>query len=178
MVGVFQTEEAAIQAIRRLKANGYTDEDISVLARQRDKVDRIADKTNTDVDDVTLDGTVGGAVTGGLVGGIGALLVELGVLAIPGVGPFLAAGPIAATLAGIIAGGSVGGIVGALVDLGISETDAKEYETYLNRGDIIVLVDDKHDRGNEVHENFYDNESVIRHKYDNYRNGEYLTRGK
>lgn len=165
IVGVFQTEAAAIQAIERLKASGYTESEISVLARQKDKLDRISDLTDMDVDDSAVDGAVGGAVTGGVLGGIGALLVELGVLAIPGVGPFLAAGPIAVTLAGIVAGGAVGGVVGALVDLGVNEVDAKEYETYLNRGDILVLVDDKDNR-NLVYDNFYENESVIRDRYD------------
>lgn len=165
IVGVFQTEAAVIQAIERLKSNGYTDSEISVLARQKDKLDRIADLTDTTVDEGVVDGAVGGAVTGGVVGGLGALLVELGVLAIPGVGPFLAAGPIAVSLAGIVAGGAVGGVVGALVDLGINEVDAKEYETYLNRGDILVLVDDKDNR-NVVYDNFYENDSVIRDRYD------------
>lgn len=164
IVGVFQTEAAAIQAIERLKANGYTDAEISVLARQRDKLDRIAELTDTTVDEGVVDGAVGGAVTGGVLGGLGGLLVELGVLAIPGVGPFLASGPIAATLAGVLAGGAIGGVVGALVDLGISEVDAKEYETYLDRGDILVLVDDKDNR-NIVYDNFYENESVIRDRY-------------
>ncbi len=165
IVGVFQTEAAAIKAIERLKANGYADTEISVLARQKDKLDRIGDITNTTVVDEAVDGVVGGAVAGGVLGGIGALLVELGVLAIPGVGPFLAAGPIAVTIAGIVAGGALGGVVGALVDMGVDETDAKEYETYLDRGDILVLVENRDNR-NLVYDNFYENESVIRDRYD------------
>lgn len=169
IVGVFQTEAAAIEAIKRLKETGYADSEISVLARQKDKLNRISDITNTDVDNDAVDGAVGGAVTGGVIGGIGALLVELGVLAIPGVGPFLAAGPIAATLAGIVAGGAVGGVVGALVDMGVDKTDAEEYKTYLDRGDILVLVDNNDNR-EAVHKNFYENESVIRDRYDGYNN--------
>jgi gas vesicle protein len=169
VVGIFSTEEEAIRAIERLKASGYTKDDISVIAKQRESLDRIAMRTDTDVNDANMDKTVGGAVAGGVIGGIGALLVELGVLAIPGVGPFLAAGPIAATLAGLVAGGAVGGMIGALVDLGMSEEDAKEYETYLNRGDILVLVEN--DRGtSEVYDNFYENNSVIRNRYEPYRN--------
>lgn len=166
IVGVFKSEQSAIKAIERLKANGYLDSEISVLAKHSEKLGRISDATGAEaVDDGVADGAVGGAVAGGVLGGIGALLVELGVLAIPGVGPFLAAGPIAATLAGIVAGGAVGGIVGVLVDLGFNEEDAEEYETYLNRGDILVLVDDKGDKG-LVYDNFYENESVIRDRYD------------
>ena len=95
-------------------------------------------------------------------------MLELGVFAIPGIGPFLAAGPIAVTLAGIVAGGALGGMVGMLVDLGFNEEDAKEYETYLQRGDILVLVDDKDNR-ELVQKNFYENESVVRDRYDVYR---------
>ena len=168
VVGIFATEEEAIRAIERLKSSGYTKDDISVIAKQRESLDRIAMRTDTDVDDANMDKTVGGAVTGGVIGGVGALLVELGVLAIPGVGPFLAAGPIAATLAGLVAGGAVGGMIGALVDLGLSEEDAKEYETYLNRGDILILVED-HRGTNDVHDNFYENNSVIRDRYEQYR---------
>ncbi len=168
IVGVFQTEAAAINAIEKLKTLGYDDNDISVLAKQRDKLDRIADLTDTTVDGDAADGVVGGAVAGGVLGGIGALLLELGVFAIPGIGPFLAAGPIAVTVAGIVAGGALGGIVGALVDMGVDEVDAKEYETYLNRGDILVLVDNKDNR-DLVFDNFYENESVVRDRYDGYR---------
>lgn len=168
IIGVFQTEAAAIKAIERLKDLGYADSEISVLARQKDKVDRIADITDTSLDGGAADGAVGGAVTGGVLGGIGALLLELGVFAIPGIGPFLAAGPIAVTLAGIVAGGALGGMVGMLVDLGFNEEDAKEYETYLQRGDILVLVDDKDNR-ELVQKNFYENESVVRDRYDVYR---------
>ena len=168
IVGVFQTETAAIQAIERLKDIGYADSEISVLARQKEKLDRIEDITHTHVEGDLADDAAKGAVAGGVLGGIGALLLELGVFAIPGVGPFLAAGPIAVTLAGIVAGGAVGGVVGALVDLGFNKKDAVEYETYLDRGDIIVLVDDKDNR-ELVHKNFYENESVIRDRYDAYR---------
>lgn len=164
IVGVFKTEEAAIQAIKRLKMDGYTGDEISVLAKHKDKLDRIENVTDANVEKEHAGGAIGGAVTGGVLGGIGALLVEFGVLAIPGVGPFLAAGPIAATLTGMAAGGVVGGIAGALIDMGFSETDAKEYENYLSEGNILVLVDDRDNR-NRVYDNFYENESITRDRY-------------
>ena len=164
VVGIFSNQESAIKAIERLKASGYKEDEISVLAKHHEDVDRLEDATqvNVDSDDVT-DGALGGALAGGALGGIGALLIELGIIAIPGVGPFLAAGPIAATIGGIIAGGAAGGLVGALVDLGLTKTEAEEYEQYLERGDILVMVDDYPDR--DVYGNFYDNNSLIRDRY-------------
>ena len=164
VVGIFSNQESAIKAIERLKASGYKEDEISVLAKHHEDVDRLEDATqvNVDSDDVT-DGALGGALAGGALGGIGALLIELGIIAIPGVGPFLAAGPIAATIGGIIAGGAAGGLVGALVDLGLTKTEAEEYEQYIERGDILVMVDDYPDR--DVYGNFYDNNSLIRDRY-------------
>lgn len=164
VVGIFSTQEEAIKAIERLKSSGYNDDEISVLAKHHEDVDRLKDATHVDVDTHDAkDGAVGGALTGGALGGIGALLVELGVIAIPGVGPFLAAGPIAATIAGALAGGAVGGVVGALVDLGLSKEEAEEYKEYIERGDILVMVDDYPDRN--VYGNFHENNSVIRDRY-------------
>lgn len=165
IIGVFETEESAIEAIKRLKGSGYEDDEISVLAKDKDDLDRIKDETDAHVEDQQAGGAIGGAVAGGILGGAGALLLELGVFAIPGVGPFLAAGPIAVTLAGIIAGGAVGGVVGALIDLGFSETEAKEYKSYLDDGNILVLVDKKENE-DEVYNNFSENQSLTRHKYE------------
>lgn len=167
LVGIFHNEDEAIKAIKNLKSVGYRDDEISVIAKNRDdSLDRIEEATNADTTDTEDNKAAGGAAIGGVVGGIGALLAELGVFAIPGVGPLLAAGPIAATLGGLVAGGAVGGIVGALVELGIDEEAAKEYETYLNRGDILVAVDDRDDFDrNKVLMSYYDNNSVIRDRY-------------
>jgi hypothetical protein len=84
--------------------------------------------------------TTAGVVTGGIIGGALGLLAGIGALAIPGVGPFLAAGPIMATLAGIGSGGTIGGIIGALVGVGIPEYEAKRYESRLKQGGILVSV--------------------------------------
>jgi hypothetical protein len=86
------------------------------------------------------EGTTTGAVTGGIIGGTLGLLAGLGALAIPGLGPFVAAGPIMAALAGIGSGGTLGGIIGALVGLGIPEYEAKRYENRLKEGGILLAV--------------------------------------
>ena len=166
VIGIFQREEEAINAIKRLQTNGYADDEISVLAKDKDSVKHVEEATGSDVIDKSGKAkAAGGAAIGGVVGGAGALLAELGILAIPGVGPFLAVGPIVATLTGIVAGGAIGGIAGALVELGVDKAEAKEYEEYIDRGDILVLVDDKHNKDDEVYNNFYDNNSVIRDRY-------------
>lgn len=168
LVGIFSTESAAINAIKNLKQVGYEDDEISVIAKKSETVDKIKELEDVDInaqDD--YDKAAGGAVAGGVIGGAGALLLELGVFAIPGVGPFVAAGPIATTLGGLVAGGAIGGAAGALVDAGIDKQEAEEYETYLERGDILVAVDERDPIDpNEVYSGYYDNESVIRDRYD------------
>lgn len=173
VVGIFSSQQEAVKAIERLKRDGYTDEEISVLAKDSEDVERVKEATNVDID--TKDaagGAAGGAVAGGALGGIAAVLIELGVIAIPGVGPFLAAGPVAAALTGALAGGAVGGIVGALVDMGLSKEEAEEYEGYVDRGDILVMVDEHPDR--DVRRTFADSNSVIRDTYGERYNQEYV----
>lgn len=165
IVGVFKTEEAAINAIEKLKADGFMDSEISVLAKQKDESRKIADLTDANIENSLARGGASGAAAGGILGGIGAVLLELSVLAIPGVGPFLAAGPIAVSLGSIAAGSAIGGTVGALIEFGFNKQEAHEYITFLDRGDILVLVDEKENK-NLVYKNFYDNESVIKDRYD------------
>lgn len=86
------------------------------------------------------EGATTGATTGGIIGGVLGLLAGIGALAIPGVGPFVAAGPLLATLSGIGAGGTIGGIIGALVGAGIPEYEAKRYEKSLKQGSILLSV--------------------------------------
>ena len=86
------------------------------------------------------EGTTTGAVAGGAIGGTLGLLAGIGALAIPGLGPFIAAGPIMGTLAGIGSGGLVGGLVGALVGMGIPEFEAKRYEGRIKEGGILASV--------------------------------------
>ncbi len=86
------------------------------------------------------EGATAGATTGGIIGGVLGLLAGIGALAIPGMGPFIAAGPLMATLSGIGAGGTLGGIIGGLVGLGIPEFEAKRYENRLKEGGILLSV--------------------------------------
>ncbi|NLY44777.1 MAG: low temperature-induced protein [Tissierella sp.] len=164
VVGIFRTQAETINAIERLKKDGYYDNEISVVAKHQEDLDVLRDLTDVDVDTTDVSGGAAtGAMVGGTIGGIGAILIEIGVIAIPGVGPFLAAGPIAAALTGAIAGGALGGVVGALVDLGIPEEEAVGYEEFIDLGYILVLVDQY--EGRDVYGNFYENNSVIRDRY-------------
>lgn len=164
MIGIFESEELAISAIKRLKLDGYANEEISVLAKQNYDFDNmdVSRDLEAEHEDSKL---VNKAATGGLLGGIGGLLIGFGAIAIPGIGPFLAAGPLAIALGGIVAGGAVGGVSGVLMEMGFDENDAKEYEGHLDKGHILTLVDEKDNR-HLVYRNFYDNESLIRDRYE------------
>lgn len=134
IVGVFAAEYEASRAIEELKLQGCRTEDISIIARNQEEVDVIRD---TDAPE----GMVTGAATGGLLGGVTGLLMGIGALAIPGIGPIIAAGPLAATLAGAAIGAGSGGLVGGLIGLGIPEEEAKSYDNYVGEGHILVMVD-------------------------------------
>jgi len=136
LVGVYDTENEAIQAVEDLKRQGYAPEDISVIGKNKDEVNGINDATGTK----TEEGLAAGAATGGVLGGLVGLLAGVGALAIPGVGPILAAGPIAATLTGAAVGAGAGGLAGALIGMGIPEEEADRYEGYVKEGKILVVV--------------------------------------
>ncbi|WP_409304333.1 general stress protein [Peribacillus sp. SCS-155] len=137
VVGVYDTGEEAIQAVEDLKAQGYHRDDISVVAKDRDEVDAVNEETGTK----TEEGLAAGAATGGILGGAAGLLAGVGALAIPGIGPILAAGPIAATLTGAAVGAGTGGLAGALIGMGIPEDEAERYEDDVKAGKLLVLVD-------------------------------------
>jgi uncharacterized membrane protein len=162
IVGVFNTENEAIRAIDDLKNQGYSSDDISVIAKNKGQLDNVSSETETK----TAEGLATGAATGGAVGGVAGLLAGLGLLAIPGVGPILAAGPIAATLTGMAIGAGAGGLVGGLIGLGIPEDEAKEYDTYVNDGKILVLVNSDAQRDNRVYDTFRTNNSLNANRYE------------
>lgn len=110
--------------------------DISVLLPDRREAKAFAEEHHTKAPE----GAVAGAGAGGVLGGTLGLLAGIGALAIPGVGPLIAAGPVMAALSGIAAGVTLGGISGALVGMGISEGDAKGYEGKLRSGSVLVAV--------------------------------------
>lgn len=137
VVGVFLTEREAAEVVEDLKKHGFDTGRLSVITRNREEADAILDPVHTKAPE----GAAGGAAAGGLLGGVGGLLAGLGALAIPGIGPLLAAGPIAAALAGIAVGATGGGLVGGLIGLGISEDDAKLYDEHVGSGRVLVIVD-------------------------------------
>jgi hypothetical protein len=134
--GIYSTRDMAESAVDRLIANGFRSEDISVLLQDNVGTKDFAHDKQTKAPE----GTTTGVVTGGVIGGTLGLLAGIGALAIPGVGPFIAAGPIMGTLAGIGSGGVVGGIVGALIGMGIPEYEAKRYEGRIKAGGILLSV--------------------------------------
>jgi len=126
----------AEDAIRRLTEAGFGTNDISVLMSDAAGTKDFAHEHNTKAPE----GAIGGAAAGGVLGGGLGLLVGLGALAIPGLGAFIAAGPLLAALGGAAAGGVVGGVTGALVGLGIPEIEAKVYEGKLHGGSLLMSV--------------------------------------
>ena len=134
--GIYATPSTAEAAVDHLLANGFTNSAISVLLPDDESTRAFAHEKSTKAPE----GTTTGAVTGGVIGGTLGLLAGIGALAIPGVGPLIAAGPIMATLAGAGAGGAVGGLVGALVGMGIPEYEAKRYEGAVKDGGTLLSV--------------------------------------
>ena len=134
--GILKTRSQAESVVERLRNAGFLSSDISML---------FADTSGTrdfGIAHATKapEGTTTGGTTGFVVGGILGWLAGIGSLAIPGIGPFIAAGPIMAALSGAAVGTAVGGIVGALVGMGIPEYEARRYESKLREGSILVSV--------------------------------------
>jgi len=134
--GIYKTVGQAEQNVDRLIAAGFLSDDISVLLPDRNSSKEFAHEKNTKAPE----GTTTGATAGGAIGGTLGLLAGIGALAIPGVGPFIAAGPIMGALAGLGVGGAVGGLLGALVGLGIPEFEAKRYEGRIKEGGVLLSV--------------------------------------
>ena len=134
--GIYKNSMTAERAVDRLTSAGFSNNDISVLLPDTQSSKEFAHEKNTKVPE----GTTTGVTTGGLIGGTLGLLAGIGSLAIPGVGPFIAAGPIMGALAGLGVGGTVGGLIGALVGLGIPEYEAKRYEGRVKDGGVLLSV--------------------------------------
>jgi hypothetical protein len=130
------TTEKAEQIVDQLHRAGFTVNDISVLFPDKMGTRDFAHEHSTKAPE----GAIGGASMGGVVGGTLGLLAGIGALAIPGLGPFIAAGPIMAALSGLGVGATVGGIAGALVGMGIPEIEAKRYEGKIKGGNMLVSV--------------------------------------
>lgn len=134
--GIFPTRTHAEEAVDALRVGGFRNTDISALFPDNAGSKDFAHEMHTKAPEGTATGATSGAVLGGVLG----WLAGIGALAIPGIGPFIAAGPIVAALAGAGAVGALGGIVGALVGLGIPEYEAKRYEGRIKSGGILVSV--------------------------------------
>jgi hypothetical protein len=135
--GVFETRMELESTVDNLKAQGYRNSDISILIPgEKDDFKESLGVDATKASDGAKAGAIGGAAFGGALGWI----AGAGALAIPGVGPFVAAGPIMAALAGAGIGGGVGGIAGAFIGSGIPEAEAKKYESYLKEGSMFLAV--------------------------------------
>src|SRR6202021_1369967 len=134
--GIYPSNSAAERAVDQLIAAGFSNQDVSVLMADKQGSKDFAAEKNTKAPE----GAVAGVGVGGTVGGTLGLLAGIGALAIPGVGPLIAAGPIMGALAGLGVGGAVGGIVGALVGLGIPEYEAKRYEGHIKAGGVLLSV--------------------------------------
>src|SRR5215467_5762299 len=134
--GILRTRAGAEQCVDELLRNGFRKEDISVLMPENVGTKDFAHEKGTKAPE----GMATGATAGGVVGGTLGLLAGIGALAIPGLGPFIAAGPIMGALAGIGTGAVVGGLVGALIGLGIPEYEAKRYEGLVKNGGILMSI--------------------------------------
>ncbi|MFD2613899.1 general stress protein [Paenibacillus gansuensis] len=136
-VGVFKNEADAILAIDLLKERGIEMERVSVISLDKETRSVIEEQTEAG----HVDGGTGGRVTGGLLGGYAGLFVSVSSLAVPGIGPLLIGGALAATLTGATIGAIAGGSAGSLADLGLTEDQAKHYNMELKEGHILVLVE-------------------------------------
>ncbi len=128
IIGVFTSRSNAENAVNALRQQGFTTEEINIISKKQENDDH----SDNNSDDDILDGTL----TGSTLGGIGGLLLGAGALAIPGIGPIIAAGPIAGAISGAIAGG----ITGGLIDWGIPAGESHHYEQEVVQGSILALV--------------------------------------
>jgi hypothetical protein len=134
--GIFSTRYSVDNAVDQLKLAGFRNQDISVLMPSKQGTEDFAHQKETKAPE----GATTGATTGAILGGGLGWLAGIGALAIPGIGPFVAAGPIMAALAGAGVGGTVGGLTGALIGMGIPEYEAKRFEGYVKDGGILLSV--------------------------------------
>jgi uncharacterized membrane protein len=134
--GIYHNAEQAERVVERLREEHFSNDDISVLLQDNQGSKDFAHEKNTKAPE----GTTTGVMAGGVIGGTLGLLAGIGALAIPGLGPFIAAGPIMAALAGLGVGGTVGGLIGALVGMGIPEYEAKRYEGHIKAGGVLLSV--------------------------------------
>lgn len=155
IVSIFKYENDVEAAVKELDNLGYDTKEMSVVMKDVKKTEKMEDMGVH-----VSEGAASGVAAGGALGGVAGLLVGLGIITIPGVGPFLAAGPIATALGitgavattttGAITGAAAGGIVGALTSLGVPLDEAKKYEEEVRGGGILLVVPTIDERTTEV----------------------------
>ena len=128
VIGVFSDRTLAEKAVNELRSQGFTTEEINIVSKGGSQRRGSGEMYDDDITD--------GALTGGTIGGIGGLLIGAGALAIPGIGPIVAAGPLAAALSGAVAGG----IAGGLIDWGIPAESSRRYEQQVAQGNILAVI--------------------------------------
>jgi len=136
VLGLTTTRQQAETIVTALHQQGILTQNISVLFPNKEGTHDFAHENNTKAPE----GAVVGAGTGGVLGGTLGLLAGIGALAIPGLGPFIAAGPLLAALSGAAVGAGVGGLTGALIGMGIPEIEAKKYEGKIKGGNLLIAV--------------------------------------
>lgn len=136
VIGMVESRERAEALVLALQQAGFSPNDISVLFPDKHGTRDFAHERNTKAPE----GAVAGASAGGAVGGTIGLLAGIGAIMLPGVGAFIAAGPVMAALSGAAAGAALGGVTGALVGMGIPEIEAKAYAGKLHGGNILIAV--------------------------------------
>ena len=149
---IAKSHQQAELIVERLQTAGFPSDEISILLPDTEGKHDIGHVKATKAPEGATTGAAAGGVTGGVLG----LLAGIGALAIPGVGPFIAAGPIMAALSGAAIGGTAGGMVGGLIGLGIPEIEAKRYEEKLKTGNYLIAVHaegDREDVAKEIFEN-------------------------
>jgi len=134
--GIYRDRVSLERGVDTLRAENFRAEDISVLFPENVGTKDFAHEKGTKAPE----GATAGAGTGAVVGGVLGWLAGIGAIAIPGIGPFIAAGPIMAALAGAGVGGAVGGLTGALIGLGVPEYEAKRYEGLIKEGGFLMSV--------------------------------------
>jgi hypothetical protein len=149
---IAKSEEQATSIVNQLKEAGFSNDDVSVLLPDRAGSRDFAHEHHTKAPE----GAATGAIAGGVMAGVLGWLVGIGSLAIPGVGPLIAAGPILAALSGAAAGGAVGGLAGGLVGLGIPEYEAKQYEGKVKNGNILISVHTEDSKERSVAKKIFD----------------------
>src|SRR5690606_14168621 len=146
VVGVFDAYDQAERCVWEMRARGFTDNEISILAKGGHQGEGGGSDEGGGDMDLTAENIADGTAWGGAIGAAGGLLAGAGALAIPGMGPLLAVGPLAATLSGAM----VGAVTGGLIDLGVPEERGRDYEEEVKQGSVLAVVEADQSRAEEA----------------------------